>query len=41
MAIGYYLDFLSNPTGKNITVEGMAERYLSTKTDVKLNALAN
>ena len=30
---GHDLDSLSNPTGKNMTVEELAERYLSTKTN--------
>ena len=39
--IGYDLDSLSDPTGKNMTVEELVERYLSTKTGVKPNTLAN
>ena len=39
--IGYDLDSLSDPTGKNMTVEELVERYLSTKTGVKPNNLAN
>ena len=39
--IGYDLDSLSDPTGKNMTVEELVERYLSTKTRVKPNTLAN
>ncbi|MGI6010843.1 MAG: tyrosine-type recombinase/integrase [Ruminococcus sp.] len=39
--IGYDLDSLSDPTGKNMTVEELVERYLSTKTGVKSNTLAN
>ena len=39
--IGYDLDSLSDPTGKNRTVEELVERYLSTKTGVKPNTLAN
>lgn len=39
--IGYDLDSLSDPTGKNVTVEELVERYLSTKTGVKPNTLAN
>ena len=34
-------DSLSDPTGKNMTVEELVERYLSTKTGVKPNTLAN
>ena len=39
--IGYDLDSLSDPTGKNMTVEELVERYLSTKIGVKPNTLAN
>lgn len=39
--IGYDLDSLSDPTGKNMAVEELVERYLSTKTGVKPNTLAN
>ena len=39
--IGYDLDSLSDPTGKNMTVEELVKRYLSTKTGVKPNTLAN
>ena len=39
--IGYDLESLSDPTGKNMTVEELVERYLSTKTRVKPNTLAN
>ena len=39
--IGYDLDSLSDPTGKNMTVKELVERYLSTKTGVKPNTLAN
>ena len=39
--IGYDLGSLSDPTGKNMTVEELVERYLSTKTGVKPNTLAN
>ena len=39
--IGYDLDSLSDPTGKNMTVEELVERYLSTKTGVKPNTLTN
>ena len=39
--IGYDLESLSDPTGKNMTVEELVERYLSTKTGVKPNTLAN
>ena len=39
--IGYDLASLSDPTGKNMTVEELVERYLSTKTGVKPNTLAN
>ena len=39
--IGYDLDSLSDPTGKNMTVGDLVERYLSTKTGVKPNTLAN
>ena len=39
--IGYDLDSLSDPTGKNMTVEELVERYLSTKTGVKPNTMAN
>lgn len=39
--ISYDLDSLSDPTGKNMTVEELVERYLSTKTGVKPNTLAN
>lgn len=39
--IGYDLDSLADPVGKNITVEELVERYLMTKTGVKPNTLAN
>ncbi len=39
--IGYDLDTLSDPMGKNITVGELVERYLCTKTGVKPNTLAN
>jgi len=39
--IGYDLDTLSDPMGKNITVGELVERYLCTKTWVKPNTLAN
>lgn len=39
--IGYDLDSLSDPTRKNMTVEELVERYLSTKPGVKPNTLAN
>ena len=39
--IGYDLDTLSDPVGKNITVAELVERYLATKTGVKPNTLAN
>ena len=39
--IGYDLDTLSDPMGKNITVRELVERYLCTKTGVKPNTLAN
>ena len=39
--IGYGLDTLSDPMGKNLTVGELVERYLCTKTGVKPNALAN
>lgn len=39
--IGYDLDKLSDPMGKNITVGELVERYLCTKTGVKPNTLAN
>ena len=35
--IGYDLDSLSDPTGKNMTVEELVERYLSTKVSVNEN----
>ncbi len=37
--IGYDLDTLSDPVGKNITVAELVERYLATKTGVKPNTL--
>lgn len=39
--IGYDLDTLSDPLGKNITVEELVGRYLATKTGVKHNTLTN
>lgn len=39
--IGYDLDSLSDPLGKNITVGELVERYLATKTAVKPNTLTN
>lgn len=39
--IGYDLDSLSDPLGKNITVGELVERYLATKTAVKPNTLMN
>ncbi|MCM1238897.1 MAG: site-specific integrase, partial [Lachnospiraceae bacterium] len=39
--IGYDLDSLSDPVGKNITVGEMVEWYLATKTAVKPNTLMN
>ena len=39
--IGYDLDTLSDPVGKNITVAELVERYLATKTGVKPNTLTN
>ena len=39
--IGYDLDTLSDPVGKNITVTELVERYLATKTGVKPNTLTN
>ena len=39
--IGYDIDTLSDPMGKNITVGELVERYLCTKTGVKPNTLAN
>ena len=39
--IGYDLDTLSDPMGKNITVGELVERYLCTKTGVKPNTFAN
>lgn len=39
--IGYDLDTLSDPVGKNITVGELVERYLRTKTGVRPNTLAN
>ena len=39
--IGYDLDSLADPLGKNITVGELAERYLATKTGAKPNTLTN
>lgn len=39
--IGYDLDSKLNPLGKNITVEELINRYLSTKTGIKPNTLMN
>ena len=39
--IGYDLDNQLDPFGKNMTVEALIERYLSTKTAVKPNTLTN
>ena len=39
--IGYDLDSLSDPLGKNITVGELVERYLATKTAAKPNTLTN
>ncbi len=39
--IGYDLDTLSDPVGKNITIAELVERYLATKTGVKPNTLTN
>lgn len=39
--IGYDLDSLSDPLGKNITVGELVERYLATKTVVQPNSLMN
>ena len=39
--IGYDLDSLSDPTGENMTVEELVERYLLAKSGVKPNTLAN
>ena len=39
--IGYDLDSLSDPLGKNITVGELVERYLATKTGAKPNTLTN
>jgi len=39
--IGYDLDSLSDPLGKNITVGELVERYLATKTAAKPNTLMN
>lgn len=39
--IGYDLDTLLDPLGKNITVEELVERYLATKAGVKPNTLTN
>lgn len=39
--IGYDLDTLSDPVGKNITVAELVERNLATKTGVKPNTLTN
>jgi hypothetical protein len=39
--IGYDLDTLSDPMGKNITVGELVEWYLCTKTGVKPNTPAN
>lgn len=36
-----WLDSLTDSIGKNMTVEELAERYLSTKTGVKKNTLEN
>ena len=35
------MDSLTDSFGKNMTVEELAERYLSTKTGVKTNTLEN
>ena len=39
--IGYDLDTLIDPLGKNMTVEELVQRYLSTKPAVKPNTLAS
>lgn len=39
--IGYDLDSVLDPIGKNITVEELVERYLKTRTGVKPNTLTN
>lgn len=39
--IGYDLDSLMDPIGKNMTVEELVQRYLMTKTGVKHSTLAN
>lgn len=39
--IGYDLDSMSDPMGKNITVEELVKRYLATRTAAKPNTLAN
>lgn len=39
--IGYDLDTSSDPTVKNLPVEKLVERYLPTKTEVRLNTLTN
>ena len=39
--IGYDLDVQMDPMKKNLTVNELVERYLSTKTGVKPNTQAN
>ena len=39
--IGYDLDTLADPLGKNMTVEELVQRYLSTKLAVKPNTRAS
>ena len=39
--LGYELNANIDPTGKNITVEQLVEKYLSTRTGVKPNTLMN